>query len=171
MTQRDGLRCSTAKAFLHPALERPNLTVEANLQVHRVVIEGGRAVGIAGERYGEPVELRAEREVVVSAGTYNSPQLLMLSGIGPAEHLTMKEIDVAVDSPGVGQNLRDHISSGLIHTTDEPVSLILGAEPEHQLAFAERGEGPLTSNVGETGGFWKSDDSLDGPTSSGTRSP
>jgi choline dehydrogenase len=163
VTQRGGMRCSTAVAFLHPAAERANLTVETRTQVHRVIVEGGRAVGIAGERHGNPVELRAEREVILSAGAYNSPQLLMLSGIGPAEHLAMKEIDVVVDLPDVGENLQDHLNSGGIWTTEEPVSLILGAEPEYQEMFANEGRGPLTSNVAEAGGFWRTDPSLAAP--------
>ncbi|MEA2423545.1 MAG: choline dehydrogenase, partial [Thermoleophilaceae bacterium] len=132
VTQRNGMRWSTAAGFLRPALERANLTLETNLQVHRLLIERGRAVGVAGARLGEPFEALAEREVIVSAGAYNSPQLLMLSGVGPAEHLASREIEVAVDLPGVGQNLQDHINSGVIYTTDEPVSLLLGMEPEHQ---------------------------------------
>jgi choline dehydrogenase len=163
VTQRDGKRCSTAVAFLHPAMERPNLHVETGLQVHRILFEGTRAVGIAGWRGGAALELRAEREVVLSAGAYNSPQLLMLSGVGPAEHLTMRLIDVLVDLPEVGQNLQDHIQSGVIFTTDAPESLILGAEPAYQLEFAEHGRGPLSSNVAETGGFWRSDASLPAP--------
>jgi choline dehydrogenase len=87
----------------------------------------------------------------------------MLSGVGPAEHLTMREIDVRLDLPGVGQNLQDHVNAGAIFTTEEPVSLILGAEPEHQLAFAEEGRGPLTSNVAESGGFWRSQAGLPAP--------
>jgi choline dehydrogenase len=156
VTQRGGMRCSTAAAFLRPALERRNLTVETRLQVHRLLIERGRALGVAGERAGAPFEAVAEREVILSAGAYNSPQLLMLSGVGPAEHLAMREIELVVDLPGVGQNLQDHINSGVIYTTDEPVSLIVGMEPEHQLEFAEQGRGPLTSNVAEAGGFWHS---------------
>ena len=163
VTQRGGMRCSTAVAFLHPALERRNLTVETGLQVHRVMVERGRAVGVAGERFGQPFEALAEREVVLSAGAYNSPQLLMLSGIGPAEHLVTREIEVLHDLPGVGQNLQDHINSGVIYTTEEPVSLLLGMEPEHQLAFAEQGRGPLTSNVAEAGGFWRSRPDLPAP--------
>jgi choline dehydrogenase len=160
VTQRNGMRCSTAAAFLRPALERANLTVETNLQVQRVLIDRGRAVGVIGARLGEPFEALAGREVILSAGAYNSPQLLMLSGVGPAEHLAMREIEVVVDLPGVGQNLQDHINSGVIYTTDEPVSLIVGMEPEHQLEFAEQGRGPLTSNVAEAGGFWRSSDDL-----------
>jgi choline dehydrogenase len=163
LTQRGGMRWSTAAAFLRPALERRNLTLETHLQVHRVLIENGRAVGVAGVRFDQPFEALAERETILSAGAYNSPQLLMLSGVGPAEHLAMREIEVAVDLPGVGQNLQDHINSGVIYTTDEPVSLIVGMEPEHQLEFAEQGRGPLTSNVAEAGGFHRSRAGLDAP--------
>ena len=163
VTQRDGARCSTAVAFLHPAADRPNLTIETRTQIHRLLVDGARAVGVAGESNGEAVEFRAEREVLVCAGSYNSPQLLLLSGIGPADELTVREIDVVHDLPGVGRNLQDHVNIGGIWTTEEPVSLILGAEPEYQQAFADRGEGPLTSNVAETGGFWRSDDGLDAP--------
>jgi choline dehydrogenase len=157
------MRCSTALAFLHPALERRNLTVETNLQVQKVLIDRGRAVGISATRLGEPFEALAEREVILSAGAYNSPQLLMLSGVGPAEHLAMREIEVRVNLPGVGRNLQDHINSGVIYTTEEPVSLLLGMEPEHQQAFAEQGRGPLTSNVAEAGGFWRSREDLAAP--------
>jgi choline dehydrogenase len=163
VTQRDGMRWSTAAGFLRPALERPNLTLETNLHVHRLLIERGRAVGVAGARLGEPFEALADREVIVSAGAYNSPQLLMLSGVGPAEHLAMREIDVAVDLPGVGQNLQDHINSGVIYTTDQPVSLLLGMEPQHQQEFAEEGRGPLTSNVAEAGGFFRTRGDLPAP--------
>ena len=142
VTQRNGMRCSTAVAFLHPARERPNLTVETRMHVHRVLMEGTRAVGVVGEHDGEPVELRAEREVLLCAGAYNSPQLLLLSGIGPAERPRDARDRVVVDLPGVGENLQDHVQIGGIWTTEEPVSLILGAEPEYQQAFAERGRGP-----------------------------
>ena len=83
-TQRDGRRCSAAVAYLHPAMSRPNLTVETYMQVHRVLFEGERAVGVQGARLGELHELRAARETIVCGGAYNSPHLLMLSGIGPA---------------------------------------------------------------------------------------
>ena len=163
VTQRNGMRCSTAVAFLHPVMDRPNLTVETRAQVHRVLLDGTRAVGVVAERDGELVELRAEREVVLCAGAYNSPQLLLLSGIGPAEELAQREIEPVVDLPEVGRNLQDHVQIGGIWTTEEPVSLILGAEPEYQEAFEARGEGPLTSNVAETGGFWRSRSDLDAP--------
>jgi choline dehydrogenase len=163
LTQRDGMRCSTAVAFLHPVADRPNLTVETRTHVHRILFDGTRAVGVTGERDGRPAEFRAEREVVLCAGAYNSPQLLLLSGVGPADELATRQIDVVHDLPGVGRNLQDHVQIGGIWTTDAPLSLILGAEPEHQDAFAQRGEGPLTSNVAETGGFWRSDPDLPAP--------
>ena len=163
VTQRNGMRCSTAVAFLHPAAERPNLTIETRMHVHRVLLDGTRAVGVVAEHGGEIVELRAEREVVLCAGAYNSPQLLLLSGIGPAEELEAREIEPVLDLPGVGRNLQDHVQIGGIWTTEEPVSLILGAEPEYQEAFEARGEGPLTSNVAESGGFWRSRSDLDAP--------
>ncbi len=87
----------------------------------------------------------------------------MLSGVGPAEHLATREIEVVVDLPGVGQNLQDHINSGVIYTTDQPVSLLVGLEPAHQLEFAEQGRGPLTSNVAEAGGFHRSRPELEAP--------
>jgi choline dehydrogenase len=163
VTQRNGKRCSTAVAFLHPVADRPNLTVETRTHVHRLQLDGARAVGVTGERDGEPVEFFAEREVLLSAGAYNSPQLLLLSGIGPADDLATRAIDVVLDLPGVGRNLQDHVQIGGIWTTEEPVSLILGAEPEYQEAFVERGEGPLTSNVAESGGFWRSSSDLAAP--------
>jgi choline dehydrogenase len=163
VTQRDGKRCSTAVAFLHPVAERPNLTIETRAQVHKLLLDGTRAIGVTGERGGQPVEFFAEREVLLCAGAYNSPQLLLLSGIGPADDLAIRAIEVVLDLPGVGRNLQDHVQIGGIWTTAEPVSLILGAEPEHQAAFAERGVGPLTSNVAETGGFWRSSPDLPAP--------
>ncbi len=163
VTQRNGMRCSAAVAFLHPAMERANLAVLTRALAHRLVFDGTRAVGVAGERDGEPFEAHADREVILSGGTYNSPQLLMLSGIGAAEALTVREIEPLIDLPGVGQNLQEHSQTGAIFTTEEPVSLLLGMEPQHQLEFAEQGRGPLSSNVAETGGFWRSRDGLDAP--------
>src|SRR3954452_23850795 len=92
VTQRGGMRASAAVSYLHPAGERPNLTVMPYMQVSRVLFEGKRAVGVEASHLGELQELRAEREVILCGGAYNSPQLLMLSGIGPAEHLAMREI-------------------------------------------------------------------------------
>ena len=114
VTQSDGRRCSTAVGYLRPAMSRPNLTVETFLQVHRVLFEGDRAVGVQAERMGELKEVRAEREVILCGGAYNSPQLLMLSGIGSAERLTMLQIPVVADLPAVGQNLQDHAGDRVV---------------------------------------------------------
>ena len=162
VTQRDGKRCSTAVAYLHPALSRPNLTLETDLQVHNVLFEGGRAVGVVGDRLGDPIEIRAEREVILCGGAYNSPQLLQLSGIGPAELLTLLEIPVVVDNPLVGQNLHDHPAVGAQWTTELPGSLAEAMTPEN-LALFEQGTGPLTSNAAETGGFVRTRDGLPAP--------
>ncbi len=99
LTQRGGMRASTAVAYLHPATERENLTVMPYMHVQRVLFEGNRAVGVQASRLGELQELRAEREVILCGGAYNSPQLLMLSGIGPAEHLAMREVEVLRGPP------------------------------------------------------------------------
>jgi choline dehydrogenase len=163
VTQRDGARCSTARAFLKPAMSRPNLTIETNLQVHRVLIERGRAIGVAGARLDEQITIHADREVILCSGAYNSPQLLMLSGIGPADLLTGLEIDVVLDHPEVGQNLQDHPLVPLIFTHPHPVSLLIGSEPEYVRQFFEEGRGPLTSNGPESGGFVRTVDGLDGP--------
>ena len=87
MTQKDGARCSTAVAYLHPVKSRPNLEVITGALVRRIVLENGRAVGVAYARGGQEMQARAEREVLLCGGAINSPQLLMLSGIGPADHL------------------------------------------------------------------------------------
>ncbi len=163
LTQRDGKRCSTSTAFLEPARSRPNLTIETNVQVHRVLIENGRAVGVAGLRLDEEITIRAEREVILCAGAYNSPQLLMLSGIGPAGLLTALGIPVAVDQPQIGQNLQDHVLVPLICTHSQPVSLLAAATPENFRLFMEEGRGPLTSNGPETGGYMRTTDGLPGP--------
>ena len=153
VTQRGGMRASTAVAYLHPAMERENLTVMPYMHVHRVLFEGTRAVGVAAAQLGQVSEFRAEREVILCGGAYNSPQLLMLSGVGPAEHLTMKEIEVLLDQPEVGENLIDHPATQAVWTTPEPVSLLLALEPAALEEFEQSQSGVLTSNLAESGGF------------------
>lgn len=109
-TTRDGRRCSAAVAFLHPALKRPNLTVQTGALATRIMMEGTRATGIQYTRKGRPMVALAEREVILSGGVFNSPQLLMLSGIGPADHLRDVGIEPVVDLKGVGKNLQDHLA-------------------------------------------------------------
>ncbi|MER7007241.1 GMC family oxidoreductase N-terminal domain-containing protein [Dactylosporangium sp. NPDC000555] len=163
LTQRDGRRASTATEFLHPAGRRPNLTVETNLQVHRVLTDNGRAVGVTGARLDEIVTIRAEREVIVCAGAYHSPQLLMLSGIGPAGLLDVLGIPVVLDQPQVGQNLQDHALIPLVYTHDIPISLLVAGQPEHVEQFVTHGRGPLTANGPESGGFIRTSAGLPAP--------
>jgi choline dehydrogenase len=153
VTQRGGLRASAAVAYLHPAMERANLTVMPYMQVQRVLFEGTRAVGVQASQLGEVQELRAEREVILCGGSYNSPQLLMLSGVGPAEHLTIREIEVLLDQPAVGANLSDHPAAQLVWTTPEPQSLLLALEPAAREQYEATQTGPFASNLAEAGGF------------------
>ena len=119
-TIKDGRRCSAAVAYLRPALARPNLTLEINALAHRVMLENGRAVGVAYAKGGRTVSARANREVILSGGAFNSPQLLMLSGIGPADHLHDLGIEPVVHSPGVGSNLQDHMAVMPTYERREP---------------------------------------------------
>jgi len=163
VTQRDGMRCSSAAGYLRPATGRPNLTVETGVQVHRVRMEAGRATGIIGWRADGEVTIGAQREVILAAGAYNSPQLLMLSGIGPADLLTALGIPVVVDQPLVGQNLQDHPEFWLVYAHSQPVSLLVAGEERYQRQFAEQHSGPLSSNGPEAGGFVRSRRDLPAP--------
>jgi len=115
-TQRGGERCSAAVAYLHPAKGRPNLTIAANAYATRILMEGNKAVGIEYSQKGKTIQARADREILLSGGVFGSPQLLMLSGIGPADHLKDMGIDPVIDLPGVGKNLQDHLGV-LVHYT------------------------------------------------------
>src|SRR5919107_862805 len=163
VTQRDGMRASTAVAYLHPAMERPNLTVMPYMHVHRVLFEGTRAVGVAAAQLGQLSEFRAEREVILCGGAYHSPQLLMLSGVGPPDHLTLREVEVVLDQPQVGENLSDHAATYGVWTTPEPVSLLLALEPEALEEFEQSQSGPLTSNLAEGGGFVRMESGASAP--------
>jgi choline dehydrogenase len=160
LTQRDGLRWSTADAFLHPARRRPNLELITGALSTRILFEGERAIGVEVARGDELVEIRAEREVILSAGAYQSPVLLMLSGIGPAEHLATMGIDVRVDLP-VGENLQDHCMTQLNYLTDE--RSLFGVLTAENLALLDEGRGPLTSNIPEAGAFMRTRSGLDAP--------
>ena len=154
VTQRDGMRASASVSYLHPAMaERPNLTVMPFMHVNRVLFEGTRAVGVEATQLGEARELRAEREVILSGGTFNSPQLLMLSGVGPAEHLAMREVELLLDQPAVGQNLSDHACAYGVWTATEPSSLLAALEPAALEEFEASKTGVFTSNFAEAGGF------------------
>ncbi len=161
LTQRNGMRCSAADAFLHPAEDRPNLEVTSGVFVERIVFEGDRAVGVEIVRNGARETVRAEREVIVSAGTYQSPVLLMLSGIGPAEELAPFGIAVRQELP-VGRNLQDHCMVNVNYLTDQP-GLFGIFTPENFALLENEGRGPLTSNYPEAGGFFRTRPDLPAP--------
>jgi choline dehydrogenase len=157
VTQRRGRRASTAFAFLKPIRKRKNLTIVTGALVSRVRIENGRAVGVEYvDARGRVHTAHAEREVVLSGGTINSPQLLMLSGVGPADALRALDIRVVVDSPGVGQNLVDHPALALIQESKQSVSLLKADALPNVVRYLTQRMGPLTSNVAEACAFVKS---------------
>ncbi|KAJ8917313.1 hypothetical protein NQ315_002331 [Exocentrus adspersus] len=157
-TIRRGTRCSTAKAFLRPIRLRPNLHISIYSHVTRVLIDPGtrRAYGVEFIRDGKRKTVLAKKEVILSAGAINSPHLLMLSGIGPRKHLEEKGIRVVHDSPGVGKNLQDHISSSVTFLIDHPISLVINrlVNLNTAIRYALKEDGPLTSSIGlEVVGF------------------
>ncbi|MBW9214022.1 GMC family oxidoreductase N-terminal domain-containing protein [Mumia sp. zg.B53] len=163
VTCRKGRRWSVVDAYLQPAMDRPNLTVLTGALATRVVVEDGRATGVAYAVAGTEQVARAEREVVLSGGAVNSPQLLMLSGIGPATHLREHGIDVVADLPGVGANLQDHPAVPLIWTTRGSTDLVQSSTLANLLRWKATGTGPLASNLGEAGAFFSSRDGLAAP--------
>jgi 4-pyridoxate dehydrogenase len=118
---RDGYRSSSANAYLKPARDRKNLTVEVNAHTTRIILQGSRATGVEYMQNGQRLRAEAAREVIVAAGTFNTPQILMLSGIGPAEHLRSFGVSVAADLP-VGKNLQDHLGAYMSYTRKQPGS-------------------------------------------------
>jgi choline dehydrogenase-like flavoprotein len=161
LTQRGGWRCSAADAYLHPAADRPNLEVRTGVFVQRIVFEGNRAVGVEVVRDGVQETVRAEREVLVSAGTFQSPVLLMVSGIGLPAELEPLGIQVREHLP-VGENLQDHCMAQLNFLTDEP-TLFATFTPENVALLENEGRGPLSSNIPEAGGFFRTRPDLPAP--------
>lgn len=150
LTTMAGRRASSARAYLHPAMKtRQNLTVLTRAQVTRVVLEGTRAVGVEYLRDGKVEQVRADREVILSAGTYKSPQLLLLSGIGPADHLRSVGIDVVHDLKGVGENLQEHPNLLNIYRTKGKQGLSrylrLDRATLSVMQWALTGEGPFAT--------------------------
>ena len=155
VTQKDVKRSSAASAFLHPATARPNLTLKSGQQVLRVVIEGDQTIGIETKANGV---IRANREVLVTSGAIGSPRLLLLSGIGPADHLKSVGVDVVHDLPGVGQNLQDHLDLCALGECSGRYSYD-GTDkfPKAHIAalqYALFKTGPVTSSLFESGLFW-----------------
>jgi choline dehydrogenase len=163
VTQKRGRRWSAADAYLRPAMARHNLTVVTGAHARRLLFEGRRAVGVEYLVAGRRETARAHREVIVASGTINSPQLLMLSGVGPGAHLREHGIDLVLDSPGVGQHLQDHVASGVIVFARQPVTLVAAESLANMLRFLLLRRGVLTSNVGEACAFVRSSPELDAP--------
>src|SRR5258708_4746243 len=159
-TIRDGKRHSTAVGYLHPVMSRPNLTVWTQTLATRVLLEGTRAVGVASRKDGSEQQVRATKEVILSGGAINSPQLLMLSGVGPGDHVQKFGIRVVADVPGVGENLHDHPIVYTYYTTKPSFSAFGGSsegnafvktqadlpEPDLQLLFAPFFVPPVLGN-------------------------
>ncbi|MDJ0752846.1 MAG: GMC family oxidoreductase N-terminal domain-containing protein [Ardenticatenaceae bacterium] len=162
VTQKNGMRHSAAVGYLHPALERDNLTAITGAQVTRLTFDGNRCTGAVYIKNGEEHAVETSGEVILCGGAINSPQLLMLSGVGPAAHLQELGIDVVMDLPGVGQNLQDHLMAPVAYHATQPVSLAAASTEEEAAKLAE-GMGMLTSNIGEAGGFLKLHDDSDVP--------
>ena len=166
-TIRRGWRCSAATAFLVPAARRPNLTVATRTLAHRVLLEGQRAVGVQYRSGRTLTAARATREVVLATGVVNSPHLLMLSGIGDAEHLERHGIAVAHHLPGVGRNVQDHVDCCLVHECREPASLRENLRIDRMTLGVARaalfGTGFVTTFPYEAGAFIRSSTSLDLP--------
>jgi choline dehydrogenase-like flavoprotein len=162
LTCRDGRRCSTAVAYLHPIAERPNLTIETYQQAARILFDGARAVGIVTLQLGRPFEWRAAREVILCGGSYASPQLLMLSGVGDPHALAALDIEPVVALPAVGENLEDHPVTGVLWAVSGDDSLFGALTPENLARYTE-GQGPLTSNVNEGSAFVRTREGLPAP--------
>ena len=158
VTQRRGRRNSAVDAYLKPAERRPNLTIRTDAHVTRVVFEGRRAVGV--EVDGDVVRAR---EVVLCGGAVNSPQLLLLSGVGPAAELERHGIPLVHELPGVGSHLEDHLSGGILVESHRPVTLYAAEKPKQVLRYLVSRRGMLTSNVAEAAAFVRTRPDLTAP--------
>ena len=163
VTQRGGRRWSAADAYLHPAADRPNLTVLTDTLVTGIALAGLRAVGVHYLQRGVAETARAEAEVILACGAIGSPQLLMLSGIGPADHLRSHDIAVMADIPGVGANLSDHPMVAAMWHTPKSRGLWEQAGARNLARWQLMHSGPLTTNVAESGGFSRSEEGLPAP--------
>jgi choline dehydrogenase len=168
VNQRNGVRLSSSRAFLHPVMHRRNLVVMTDTLVERITIVHGRATGVIVVQGSERRALTASAEVIVSSGTVNSPQLLMLSGIGPAQELRKHGIDVVLDRPGVGGNLQDHASVvvAMADASQRAYALSMRSLPRIALspfAYLLNRTGMLASNAAESGGFIRTREGLTRP--------
>ena len=160
MTVRDGVRASTANAYLRPAMKRGNLNVVTHALATKIAFEGRRAVGVHYRRQGDERMVRARREVILSGGPINSPQLMKLSGVGPGAELRAFGVDVVAARPGVGENLQDHLEFTFQVASKQPITLFshtgLLARARIGAEWLMRGKGLGASNHFEAGGFIRS---------------
>ncbi len=160
VTQRDGRRCSAASAYLKPVSDRPNLRVETNVAVERILFEGKRACGLAYRRDGLSGTIATENEIILCAGAFKSPHLLMLSGIGPGDHLRAHGLSPILDLPDVGRHLQDHLDYTVLRagplkgTVNLCGDSFVRAIPQ-TLRYLLYRKGMLTTNIAEAGGFLK----------------
>ncbi|MEP6938639.1 MAG: choline dehydrogenase [Rudaea sp.] len=152
VTQRNSARCSSATAYLRPAKDRSNLTLQTGAQTERVLFDGQRAIGVDYRRHGRLTRAEA-KETILCGGAINSPQLLMLSGIGPADALRRHGIRVERDLRGVGENLQDHLDICTLQNCTQPVSYDRLNDVAVLFKYLTRRDGPGTSNIAEAGGF------------------
>ena len=167
-TTRRGRRASTAVSYLRPVRHNSNLRVETSALAQRIVFDGRRAVAVEYRQNGTPQTARVRKEILVSGGAYNSPQLLQLSGVGPAELLTSHGIDVVLDAPGVGHDLQDHLQVRIVTRCAQPITLndIAGSPFRKMmtgLRYAAFRTGPLTIAAGTSGAFFKTNPRLATP--------
>ncbi len=168
VTQKNGQRWNSTRAFIHPVLQRKNLHIINDCQTLRITFENRRATGVVIAHRGAVSELKARREIILSSGAYNSPKLLMLSGIGDTSALMRHGITALHHLPGVGANLQDHPAAWIEYEdpSGESAALNLRTLPRYTLAALQYiflNRGPLTSNAVEAGGFIRTDSRLDHP--------
>lgn len=167
-TARRGIRKSTARAYLHPVMQRPNLDVQTGAHVSRILFEGLRAVGVVYRRNGEEHRVMATREIILSAGAIQSPQILQLSGVGPADLLARYGIAPVHHLAGVGSHLQDHLQGRLVYETRDPITLnddmmTVWGRMRIGLRYALQRKGPLGWWAGVAGGFARTSAALDRP--------
>lgn len=169
VTHKNGERCSAARAYLHPHMgKRDNLHVETGVTVSKIIFEGKKAVAVEYLQNGQKHTIKANKEIIVCAGAFQSPQLLMLSGVGPAQHLKEHGIEVLHDLPGVGQNLQDH-PDFIFSYKAKSLDLVgfsfpgLARMTGQIFRYIKERKGMIATNFAEGGGFLKTDESLKAP--------
>ena len=168
LTAKNGRRCSAAVAYLNPVKSRPNLQIVTHAQVEKIVLEGKRATAVEfTDRSGKVQTVKASREIILSGGAINSPQLLMLSGIGEADHLAEHGIKVEQELPGVGKHMQDHLQARLVYKCNEPtlndeVGSLFG-QAKIALKYAMFRAGPMTMAASLATGFMKTREDIETP--------